>query len=730
MAVTTINITGQVLPSTGDPEIRSRVIFTMTGYDTDSASDATIYPAPEYFPIAADGTIDVDLWPNQAGARNTKYKVEVEAFQINRPIVVPLGLISVPTTGTYDLNELLGIEPPADATVAEYIAELAAAVAASEAAAGIATAAAGTATSAAGAAAASAALIEDAIINEDKFVLSIGASAIAGKAGATGGSLDIFNGVNTWDSDSTGATYVAGSSFSQAVFGNAPLNWGGGLANSTPLQVMNAIRQARPGDVYGAFLAMGGQAPEALITDATLTANSWTRDPSDEDLTLYYANIQSAIDAMPGSKTVADYLVYYQHNNSGTGRDYYQPRVKAILDDLVTAGLIDDTTRIVMVEASPERTDDIIESVQTSLSDIASRDYPNAVTVGQGGIPTFDTVHPSGVGCVWLGQRIAQALLGGGISASQRMILLDRSNSDLDSFAEWNKWNGDNLRMRMTNDSGWIESNWNPQSQAFRITGTGDVHYMRVESTGIEDTAIGADTPSTGDFTALTASGNIIMGTTEAWTFAATWGGIKITDRHGLQATKNSNSVALSSNSAIGPSGWEYTVDADAGKYTIAGDVHIWEQAASGTDGDPVTWSEAMRLDGSGRLHIGHDGSTSTPGIGNATAGTTIQSGGRTIHSRDSGPAMDLARVGATPDGQLVRFYSGATGVERGSIDVDDSEIVFNFGGGVTIRAGTGSPEGVVTASPSSQYLNRSGGAGVSVYVKETGTGNTGWVAK
>lgn len=43
---------------------------------------------------------------------------------------------------------------------------------------------------------------------------------------------------------------------------------------------------------------------------------------------------------------------------------------------------------------------------------------------------------------------------------------------------------------------------------------------------------------------------------------------------------------------------------------------------------------------------------------------------------------------------------------------------------------GTGSPEGVVTAVVGSTYRRRDGGAGTSFYVKESGTGNTGWVAK
>ena len=44
--------------------------------------------------------------------------------------------------------------------------------------------------------------------------------------------------------------------------------------------------------------------------------------------------------------------------------------------------------------------------------------------------------------------------------------------------------------------------------------------------------------------------------------------------------------------------------------------------------------------------------------------------------------------------------------------------------------AGTGSPEGVVTANKGSTYRRFDGGAGTCFYVKESGTGNTGWVAK
>lgn len=44
---------------------------------------------------------------------------------------------------------------------------------------------------------------------------------------------------------------------------------------------------------------------------------------------------------------------------------------------------------------------------------------------------------------------------------------------------------------------------------------------------------------------------------------------------------------------------------------------------------------------------------------------------------------------------------------------------------------GEGSPEGVVTASRGAIYVRTDGGAGTTLYVKETGDGTaTGWTAK
>lgn len=66
--------------------------------------------------------------------------------------------------------------------------------------------------------------------------------------------------------------------------------------------------------------------------------------------------------------------------------------------------------------------------------------------------------------------------------------------------------------------------------------------------------------------------------------------------------------------------------------------------------------------------------------------------------------------------------------------NLDSGGIKLNNAGATlsaTISVGSGSPEGVVTANPGSLYLNLSGGANTSLFVKESGTAtNTGWVGK
>lgn len=166
--------------------------------------------------------------------------------------------------------------------------------------------------------------------------------------------------------------------------------------------------------------------------------------------------------------------------------------------------------------------------------------------------------------------------------------------------------------------------------------------------------------------------------------------------------------------------------------------------------------------------------SSATPlSDGTATAGvSSIPARQDHVHPSDS---AKMTRLSSTTDNSVVRF-DGTTGLIQGSpvtvsdtgsidgvadinasgtLDVDGiatlSDDVFVGGdldvtgaavidgsvsaasltvAGLSITASSGSPEGAVTAPVGSLYLRTDGGAGTCLYVKESGSGSSGWVAK
>jgi hypothetical protein len=72
---------------------------------------------------------------------------------------------------------------------------------------------------------------------------------------------------------------------------------------------------------------------------------------------------------------------------------------------------------------------------------------------------------------------------------------------------------------------------------------------------------------------------------------------------------------------------------------------------------------------------------------------------------------------------------SGATRPRTGYYGTSVVAPLFQVATGVNWRAGSGSPEGAVTAEIGSLYSRTDGGTDTAVYRKESGSGNTGWVA-
>ena len=110
---------------------------------------------------------------------------------------------------------------------------------------------------------------------------------------------------------------------------------------------------------------------------------------------------------------------------------------------------------------------------------------------------------------------------------------------------------------------------------------------------------------------------------------------------------------------------------------------------------------------------------------GTATAAFNVTGSGTTTVGRyiqghlliDSSGDIDSAIAGS-----IISTLSSTGLAVSGSISPS--------GSAVTWTAGSGSPEGAVTAVVGSIYSRTNGGANTSFYVKESGSGNTGWVAK
>ena len=78
--------------------------------------------------------------------------------------------------------------------------------------------------------------------------------------------------------------------------------------------------------------------------------------------------------------------------------------------------------------------------------------------------------------------------------------------------------------------------------------------------------------------------------------------------------------------------------------------------------------------------------------------------------------------------------FTGAVAVAADNTDFPsevNSFLVFgDYRSGVKVQVGSATPEGDVSAPVGSIFIRNDGGAGSTLYVKESGTGNTGWAAK
>ena len=127
-------------------------------------------------------------------------------------------------------------------------------------------------------------------------------------------------------------------------------------------------------------------------------------------------------------------------------------------------------------------------------------------------------------------------------------------------------------------------------------------------------------------------------------------------------------------------------------------------------------------------------------GGGAAMVGTSSSGGAAGKFYQDTtytSPALWVSRQTSSTNSATLGVGSSSTGSTNAkavSVSHGTNEVFFvRHDGAVSSlyqRFGSGSPDGVVTAPVGAVYHRTDGGAGTSFYVKQSGTGNTGWVAK
>jgi hypothetical protein len=112
-------------------------------------------------------------------------------------------------------------------------------------------------------------------------------------------------------------------------------------------------------------------------------------------------------------------------------------------------------------------------------------------------------------------------------------------------------------------------------------------------------------------------------------------------------------------------------------------------------------------------------------------ARSTYNNGGTTAQ-RPTLDAQDFARWYWDSDLDEYIYWDGSAWVIRNEFTdcIVTGTLWLNSGETLGIFTGTGSPEGVVSADVGSTFHRTDGGTSTTLYVKESGTGNTGWVAK
>ena len=165
----------------------------------------------------------------------------------------------------------------------------------------------------------------------------------------------------------------------------------------------------------------------------------------------------------------------------------------------------------------------------------------------------------------------------------------------------------------------------------------------------------------------LDSSGSLGLGVTpSAWTTFTS----ALEVPGGALAGISANQVGVWQNCFYNSSSFKYKSTAGATLYQQAGSVHAWFNAASGTAGNAITFTQAMTLDASGNLLVG-----------TTTAVEKLTVAGNISINTSGNPYLQIKTSGAGNNPYIRLQADTATWDIQGTFSNAGDELYFNYGG-------------------------------------------------
>jgi hypothetical protein len=194
----------------------------------------------------------------------------------------------------------------------------------------------------------------------------------------------------------------------------------------------------------------------------------------------------------------------------------------------------------------------------------------------------------------------------------------------------------------------------------------------------------------------IDSSGNVGIGNTPSGTSATGYRSLELGTTAGTGITAGNGDLYVPVNAYVAGGAWKYAVTGQtASLFNAAGNVYTWSQAASGTAGNNISFSERMRIPAAGGLQV-----VNCVSVGNATpanSGAGITFPASQSDSSDANTLDDYEEGTWTP---TLNSFGGTSLSASGTYTKVGRFVycrmsVFSFDSNLTMTAGTSTVTGL-----------------------------------